>query len=59
LTVSITPVFRGAAAVMAVATIGIALELLRTRRLADVEPTSRFPEGTRRPRLLICLQTSE
>ena len=57
LTVGVTPAFRGAAALMAFATIGIVLELLRTRRLADVPSETRFPEGTRQPRLLICLQT--
>lgn len=59
LTVGVTPAFRGAAGMMALATLGIVRELLRARRLADVAPATRFPEGTRRPRLLICLPTPE
>ncbi len=45
--------FRGAAGAMTVATLGIVVELLRARRLADVDAGIRLPEGARRPRLLI------
>ena len=47
--------FRGAAAAMLVATGAIVLQLLRARRLADVAAAARFPEGARRPRLLLSL----
>jgi len=56
LAIGVTPGFRGAAALMALATLGIVRELLRTRKLADVKPALRSPEGMHRPRLLICLQ---
>ena len=45
--------FRGAAAVMVIATGGIVLQLVRARRLVDVSATSRLPEGSRRPWLLL------
>lgn len=48
-------VFRGAAAAMLVATGGIVLQLIRTRRLLDVNPALRLPAGARRPRLLLAL----
>ncbi len=44
--------FRAAAAAMTVATVGIALELLRTRRLINVSGALRLPPGARKPRLL-------
>src|SRR5690606_13075999 len=43
--------FRVAAAVMLIGTRAIALQLVRTRRLADVTEKLRFPEGVRRPQL--------
>ncbi|WP_298252971.1 hypothetical protein [Bradyrhizobium sp.] len=45
-------VFRGAAAVMTLATAGIVQELIRTRRLADVAEPLRLPNGTQPPCLL-------
>lgn len=45
--------FRIGAATMALATAGIVVQLMRTRRLAEVKPALRLPAGTRRPRLLI------
>jgi hypothetical protein len=47
--------FRGTIAAMVIATSGIIVQLLRTRRLADVKTTVRLPEGARRPRLLFSL----
>lgn len=47
------PAFQGAAGVMLVSTAGIATQLIRARRLADVTTALRLPEGTRRPRLLL------
>jgi hypothetical protein len=47
--------FRAAAALMLVATAGLARELLRTRRMADVEPEVRQPQATRRPHLFASL----
>ncbi|MCC7321400.1 MAG: hypothetical protein IT542_10550 [Rubellimicrobium sp.] len=44
--------FRLLAALMLLATAGIAAQLLRTRRLADVAPEKRLPEGVRMPVLL-------
>ena len=44
--------FRFAALAMAVATIGIVQELIRTRRLTDVAEPLRLPSGTTAPRLL-------
>ncbi len=46
------PAFRVAAAAMFVAVAGIGWQLLRARRLADVETGGRFPEGVRQPSLL-------
>ncbi len=45
--------FRIGAAAMTVATAGIVVHLLRTRRLMEVTPAQRLPLGARRPRLLI------
>jgi len=45
--------FRIAAAVMFVATSGIVVQLIRTRRLVDVQVALRLPEGVRLPRLLL------
>lgn len=47
--------FQGAAAAALVATVGIAAQLVRTRRLADVKTAVRLPQGSRRPRLLLSL----
>jgi hypothetical protein len=46
------PAFRFAAFGMMVATTGIVLELLRTRTLADVNRSTRLPQGAKLPRLL-------
>jgi hypothetical protein len=48
-------VFRGAALGMLAATMGLAVELVRARRLTDVDAARRLPEGARRPRLLFAL----
>jgi hypothetical protein len=45
--------FRLAAALLLVATIGIVAQLVRARRLGDVKQADRFPQGARRPRLLV------
>ncbi|MCK6452867.1 MAG: hypothetical protein L6R19_18770 [Alphaproteobacteria bacterium] len=45
--------FRGLAGVMATATSGIVVELLRIRRLADVAVALRLPDGVHRPLLLV------
>ncbi len=45
--------FRIAAAAMAVATAGIVVQLVRTRRLLDVPAGRRLPGEARRPRLLL------
>ena len=45
--------FRVAAAAMLIGSCGIVLQLVRTRRLADVTERLRFPEGVRRPRLFV------
>src|SRR3546814_832899 len=50
--------FQVAAAGMLVATLGIVVELVRARRLADVNVDRRLPEGTYRPRLLRSLARS-
>ncbi len=47
------PAFRGTIAVMIVATSGIIVQLVRARRLADVNTTARIPKGARRPWLLL------
>ena len=44
--------FRVAATAMAIGTIGIVREVVRTRRLADVADPLRLPAGARAPRLL-------
>lgn len=46
--------FRIGAAAMLLATLGIAIHMLRTRRLANVAPTLRIPKGVQPPRLLAC-----
>jgi len=46
-------VFRIAAAAMMVATVAIAVELVRARKLVDVAEKIRFPAGVRRPHLLV------
>jgi hypothetical protein len=46
--------FRISAATMLLATVGIAIHLLRTRRLANVAPTLRIPKGVQPPRLFAC-----
>ncbi|HLS82528.1 MAG TPA: hypothetical protein VK025_14105 [Steroidobacter sp.] len=45
-------IFQASAAAMLIATGGIVVQLVRTRRLADVEAALRLPQGARRPRLL-------
>jgi hypothetical protein len=47
--------FRICAAAMFVATAGIAVQLVRSRRLVDVTSARRLPPGARRPRLLFSL----
>ncbi|MGO9004671.1 MAG: hypothetical protein ACLQIQ_21550 [Beijerinckiaceae bacterium] len=47
--------FRGAAALMMIATCGIIVQLVRARSLSDVTTTLRFPDGVKRPRLLLAL----
>ncbi len=47
-------VFRLSAAAMLVATCGVIGQLLRTRRLANVQPTLRLPKGVSPPHLLYC-----
>lgn len=51
---STTSVFQACALLLLVADLGIVLQLVRTRRLADVATTVRLPEGVRLPRLLQC-----
>lgn len=49
--------FRGAAGVMVIATIGIIVQLVRSRTLVDVKAALRSPDGVRKPRLLFsCAQ---
>ena len=50
-------VFRLAAVAMLAGTFGIAVQLLRTRRLADVNAQMRLPQGVRIPRLLLTCHT--
>ncbi len=45
--------FRVAAAAMTVATIGIVVELIRSRRLVEVRSPDRLPDSVRRPRLFL------
>ena len=47
--------FRIATAAMAVATLAIAAELVRTRRLSEVALPSRLSEGVHLPHLLVCM----
>lgn len=47
--------FQVTAGIMLIATAGIAAQIVRTRRLADVANTLRLPEGAHRPRLLLSL----
>ncbi len=47
--------FQGAAATMLLGTIGIVAQIVRTRRLADVNAAFRLAAGTRKPRLLFSL----
>lgn len=47
--------FRISAGAMVVATAGIVVQFVRTRRLADVTAALRLPKGVRRPRLLFSL----
>jgi hypothetical protein len=47
--------FQVAAGIMLIATAGIAAQLVRTRRLADVANALRLPQGVHRPRLLLSL----
>ena len=44
--------FRGAAAAMLIATIGIVSQLVMSRRLVDVKAALRLPDGVRKPSLL-------
>jgi len=48
-----TEIFRMAAAAMALSTLAIAIQIVRTRCLSDVAAARRLPEGARRPHLLI------
>lgn len=50
--------FRVMAVAMIIATLAIASELLRTRRLADVPEKLRLSETVSQPRLLVCLPVS-
>jgi hypothetical protein len=52
------PAFRGTVAVMIIATSGIIVQLVRARRLADVDTTARIPKGAHRPWLLLSLSQS-
>lgn len=54
----VTIVFRIAAAAILIGTAGIAVELVRTRRLVNVKEPLRLPAGTRQPRLLFSLVAS-
>jgi hypothetical protein len=47
--------FQTCAAIMLVATGGLIVQLVRTRRLVDVKTALRLPQGARRPRLLFSL----
>jgi hypothetical protein len=47
--------FRIAAVSMAIATAGIIVQLVRARRLSDVQAAMRLPDGVRTPRLLLSL----
>jgi hypothetical protein len=47
--------FRGLALLLLVATLGLAVEFVRARRLLDIAEPLRLPNGAHRPRLLIAL----
>jgi dipeptide/tripeptide permease len=47
--------FRVVAAAMAIATGGIVVQLVRTRRLCEVAASLRLPTGARRPRLFLSI----
>lgn len=47
--------FQVTAGIMLIATAGIVVQIVRTRRLADVANALRLPEGAHRPRLLLSL----
>jgi hypothetical protein len=47
--------FRVAAAIMTVATLAIAAQLVRTRLLSNITAAARLPEGVGRPHLLVCM----
>jgi hypothetical protein len=47
-------VFQACALLLLIADLGIALQLVRTRRLADVTAATRLPEGVQLPQLLQC-----
>jgi hypothetical protein len=49
---TIPVLFRLGIAAMLLATVGIGVQLMRTRRLANVAPALRLPKGTRPPHLL-------
>lgn len=49
--------FRFAAVAMAAGTTGIAAQLIRTRRLADVKAEARLPQGVQLPHLLLSCHT--
>ncbi len=49
--------FRFAAVAMAVGTTGIAAQLIRTRRLADLKAEARLPQGVQLPHLLLSCHT--
>lgn len=50
-----TAVFRAAAAVMLAASAAIIAELVRARRLVEVDVANRLPAGAHRPRLFLCV----
>ena len=47
--------FKATAAIMFAATFGIAVQLIRTRRLSEVKDADALPQGRQRPRLLYSL----
>lgn len=55
LMIDATAVFRAAAAVMLAATAAIIAELVRARRLVEVNAADRIPAGAHRPRLFLCV----
>jgi hypothetical protein len=50
--------FRVAAAGMLVATLAIAVQLVRTRLLSNVAVASRLPQGVGHPHLFVCVPSS-